>query len=223
MNCVLLITRVNGRTFFPFSTCCSHESIADLDEIFSFRRSYRSPNKLEEYVEADDKKSTRLSIEAHNRINQYPDEDLYFYLPSTQDAAKAALIQEKSFFGYVEALKWLLERDERMEVLLLLYRGTEFTSLHFQALKFGMLSVLADMMELPRTVRAAPHGWMPTLEDDCPEQAKEKIKESEWTGDLVSACNKADYLAFRMEYMQKAKLDKDNPREYPWRLTDPLS
>lgn len=125
--------------------------------------------KLEEYVRAPQEKktSTMLHLETVDRLGKYPDESYHFYVPESQAEAENYMYQEKSFIAYCNTLKWLLERDERKELLFLLYRGAHSLSLWYNMSSQGYRSTLVQMMELPPPSSILDRTEMPSAME-CP-------------------------------------------------------
>ena len=155
-----------------------------------------------------EKKNTRLHKKSLATLEKYPDEDFFFYVPRNQTEGEKTVLKGKVYSAYVETLKWLLDKDQQEELMLLLYRGNQFVSLYFQMQEMGYLDVLSWMMQIGDCYIldeiTNPGDWGTWLKG-CPEEVKEKLKHTENVGRLISTGNELEYTEFRSRLIARIR------------------
>ena len=150
-------------------------------------------------------------------MGKYPDESYHFYVPESQAEAENYMYQEKSFIAYCNTLKWLLERDERKELLFLLYRGAHSLSLWYNMSSQGYRSTLVQMMELPPPSSILDRTEMPSAME-CPIDVREEVKGGKKVGDLINDDSRDDYTAFRRDTLEMREISDTCERHDPWKV-----
>ena len=176
--------------------------------------------KLEDYVLAARKEVTVLHAEVCERINKYPDEDPYFYLPQDDKQAREMLSTEKCMCAYVETLQWLHEENEDAELMLLLYRGSHFLSLYFATHEGGFLDVLFHLMKIDDdqyNISEIANGidwdvWLKAY----PTTMENTLQQVTAVGFCINPANMSRYEELQMGLIDKYELNIDLTGQNPW-------
>ena len=188
---------------------------------FGFKRMWKM-KKLEAYILASEKTNTTLHKEVDERIAKYPDKDPYFYLPYDDEIGMDMLKSEKSLRAFIETLQWLVCRNEKLELMLLLYRNSNFLTLYFAMHEAGCLDVLFHLMQIDPDRYCLPtmaNGidwdvWLRTY----PLCVKSSLEEATTVGFHISSTNKEQYAQLREDLAIKYQLNIDIKEQNPWHL-----
>lgn len=177
----------------------------------------------EEYVLNDDEhiEETKLFQRTKNRLEQYGDEDPFFYLPEDRAHGKRILQQLKVSCIYLKTLKWLLEHGETFEILLLLYRGVEFINVFDFIKRWNYLDVVFNLMQLETRLLLdeMTHGtnvgdWLTTYDRDY----APIFQHASATGYFVDGSNETNYHNFKTHLLNEYGLSSELCN--PWLLCD---